>query len=288
MEIAATNIDAFRSLSLIFTPSNFDRILRLNDVKKTRASIKKYVTIKEGSTYGQILESLYTQLQEKYCSEYIYKNTLLNQYFLEKYSLNTTTVLNEFKINSSIADFVLLNGTARIYEIKTELDNLGKLDKQIEDYVRFANEVYVVTTSKYIPRLLKDYSNSSIGLIEFTSDNRFKQHKAALSNEKSFDHLTIFKTLRKGEYLSIIENYFGFIPDVPNTRIYNACLDLCKEIDVREFQKIVFNTLKKRKISSPDFFKSSATPYELKQICYSLNLSIFEYQILYDFLNKSF
>lgn len=288
MIIADKNIGSFRSLSKIFTTSNFNMVVRSNNLKLTDRNIKKYCTnIKPNTRYSQVIKVVYSELLKEYRNEYFYKNSLINNYLLEKYSLKTTTVFNEFKISNSIADFVLLNGSAKIYEIKTDLDGLDKLNKQINDYVKFADFVYIVTSSKYVSKLLLDYADSSIGIIEFTKINKFKEHKKAQSNLKHFNHLTLFKTLRKNEYLEIVKNYFGYIPDVPNTKIFRVCYELICEIEISEFQKITFNILKKRKIKSPSLFESNKTPFELKQICYSLNFNKEEYSTLHNFLNKT-
>lgn len=288
MILVNKNIDSLRSLSEIFTTSNFNKVVRQNDYKLTERKLKKHCSkVTPNATFKKVLGSLYLELQNEYRSEYFYKNNLLNQYLLKKYSLSTTSVFNEFKIDNSIADFVLLNGSVRIFEIKTDLDGLDKLEKQLNAYRQFADLVYIVTSSKYIDKLLLDYSNSTIGVIEFTQSNTFKEHKKAKSNNRFFNHLTIFKTLRKAEYLDIVKNYFGYIPDVPNTKIFRACFDLISSIEVVEFQKLTFNKLKKRKIKCPDLLESEKTPFELKQICYTLDFSEQEYNSLHTFLHKT-
>ena len=287
MILANRNIDSLRSLSEIFTTSNFNKVVRQNDYKLTETKLKKhYLKETTNNSYKKVLANLYLELQSEYRSEYFYKNNLLNKYLLKQYSLSTTSVFNEFKIGNSIADFVLLNGTARIFEIKTDLDGLDKLEKQLNDYKQFADSVYIVTSSKYIDKILLDYSNSTIGVIEFTQRNTFKKHKKAQSNTSYFNHLTIFKTLRKAEYLDIVETYFGYIPEVPNTKIFRTCFELISSIEVSEFQKLVFNKLKKRKIKCPNLLESEKTPFELKQICYTLDFSEQEYNSLYTFLHK--
>lgn len=281
-------IENLRVLSQIFTPANFNKLVRENNVKPTEKRLRKlYLGNAPEISYKAALQSLYQSLQQEYRSEYFYKNSLFNQYLLKKYSLNTTTVFTEFKIGGSIADFVLLNGTARVFEIKTDLDGLEKLEKQLNDYKQFADLVYIVTSSKYIDRILNDYRNSTIGVIEFTKRNTFKEHKAAEDNKSFFNRETIFKTLRKVEYLQIVENTFGFIPDVPNTKIFRTCLELIHELKPADFQKIAFNTLKKRKIQNSDLLQSEETPFEIKQICYSLDFSADEYYQLYNFLNNT-
>lgn len=279
------NIDILRSLSELFSSAHFSRIIRNDDQKYIQKKTKKHFS--HSSTYKNILTFLYSELQSKYRSEYIYKNALLNKFLIEKYSLSRTSVLNEFAIGNSIADFILLNGEARIYEIKTDLDSLDKLDKQLSDYIQFANKVYIVTSPKHVDKILLKYADSSIGVIEFTNKNKFKELKAAHNNLDHFNYLTIFKTLRKKEYLEIIEEYFGFIPNVPNTLIFKECLELIKMIDVGCFQTLAFNKLKRRKIKCPDLFKSHETPYELKHICYTLDLSEREYNNFYNFLSTA-
>lgn len=288
MILVNKNIDSLRSLSEIFTTSNFNKVVRQNDYKLTERKLKKHCSKETiNTTYKKVLGSLYLELQSEYRSEYFYKNNLLNKYLLKQYSLSTTSVFNEFKIGNSIADFVLLNGSARIFEIKTDLDRLDKLEKQLNDYKQFADSIYIVTSSKYIDKLLLDYSNTTIGIIEFTQRNTFKQHKKAESNNSFFNHLTIFKTLRKAEYLDIVNNYFGYIPNVPNTKIFRACLELISSIEVIEFQKLTFDKLKKRKIKCPDLLASEKTPFELKQICYTLDFSEQEYNSFFTFLHKT-
>jgi len=277
-----------RSLSFLFTPSMFNQIVKEKNVLALKRKIKNLnLNNKRITTYQTLFKYAYSQLEESYRSEYLFKNSLINEYLLKKYSLNTTTVFNEFKIGSSIADMVLLNGTAKVFEIKTDLDGFDKLKKQVNDYIQFADFVYVVTSEKNIEKVLNDFSNTTIGVIEFTESNTLKERKRPVSNQRTFNHLALFKTLRKTEYLELITEQFGYIPDVPNTMIFRECLKLSLSIKVEEFQKLVFKKLKDRKIKCPDLLASKKTPYELKQICHSLDFSEFEYLNLYQFLNKS-
>ncbi len=280
------DIDSLRSLAQIFSPANFSRIVRKNDYANTRDRIQKHVNYPNSLNNLIILQYIYKQLQLNYKSEYLYKNALINKMLLGKYSINTTTAINEFKIGKSIADLVLLNGEAKIFEIKTEFDSLEKLDKQISDYIKFANKVYVVTNSKFVDKLLSDYKNTTIGVIELTNNNTLREVIPAKENSSFFNHATIFKTLRKQEYIEILENYFGFVPDVPNTRIFKESLKLIETIDINEFQKLAYKKLKERKLKCPNEFLSNKTPHELKHICYSLDMSYKDYTSLHQFLNQ--
>jgi len=281
------DINSLRSLSQLFTPTTFSKIVRKNDYLIIDNRLKKHIINTKGLSRIDLIRTIFNKLEKQYKSEYIYKNMLINKLLLGKYSLNTTTVINELKIKNSIADFVLLNGEIRIFEIKTELDSLRKLDKQVKDYKTFANKVFIVTNSKYVNSLLELYQDDTIGIIEYTTKKTLKEIKPAIEDNDYLNYEVLFKALRKNEYLELINNYFGFIPDVPNTLIFKECLKLAKTIEVSVFQKLVLKQLKKRKIRHPDLLKSTRTPYELKYLCYTLDFNEKEYKTLYEFLNKT-
>ena len=113
---------------------------------------------------------------------------------------------------------------------------------------------------------------------------RLKEEKAAKSNSSHFDFATIFKTLRKPEYLSLVQEFFGEVPDVPNTKIFRVCYDLLSQITIEEFQKKVLKKLKEREISQRTLLISKKVPEELKYICNSLDFNKEEYKKMFNFL----
>ncbi len=280
------DIDSLRSLSQIFSPANFNRIVRTKDYVNTFERIEKHTTINQSTTNLELLNSIYDELLHSYRNEYVYKNILINKKLINKYSIKNTIVLNEFKIGNSIADFVLINGKARVFEIKTELDGLNKLEKQISDYYSFATEVYIVTSSKHIQKILELYKDTKVGIIELTKRNSLKEIKPATSNTELLEYSSIFKTLRKSEYIKILKTNSLKIPEIPNTMFFRECLKLSKSLSILDFQKAAIKILKKRNIKNPDLLIDTRIPDSLKHICYSLNLSKPEYEELNSFLNK--
>jgi hypothetical protein len=57
----------------------------------------------------------------------------------------------EIKVNNSRVDFLTVNGETRSYEIKSELDNLSKLSKQVSDYSHVFEYNYIVLDEKHYP-----------------------------------------------------------------------------------------------------------------------------------------
>lgn len=275
--------DALISIASLLSASSIKKFID-GDFSAFRYRISKHFDIQEGSTYKDIVESLYEYLLRNYRNEYFYKNKLLHSQ-LSKYKTSHTVVFDEFTIWSSIADFVLLNGEVKIFEVKTELDTLDKLEKQINDYRKFANKVYIVSSKKLLAKIIEEYKDTNIGIIEFTNRNTLKTVQEAIVDMTRFDHDTIFKTLRKDEYLNLIENYFNTKVDVPNTKQFRYCLDLAKNIEVTKFQKLAFERLKERKknVSYQNYLKTA--PEALRYSCYNIGLDSKELQKLNQYLN---
>src|SRR5690242_19341343 len=128
----------FRKLSTNSNYKTYGRYLK-NTLIKTGYSLKSPCTIED------LLNLSYDILQRDYRHEYLYKANLLSHYILKKYSLSDSVLLNEFKIARSIADLVLVNGTDKVFEIKSELDSPLRLKTQIDDYYKAFSEIYIVT-----------------------------------------------------------------------------------------------------------------------------------------------
>ena len=94
--------------------------------------VKRYICNPNQKKNRQLISEIYCELKNNYRNEYFYKNTLLNKLLLGVHSINTTTALTEVPIAKSKADFVLINGKAVVYEIKTELDNLERNIMRLE------------------------------------------------------------------------------------------------------------------------------------------------------------
>lgn len=279
------NNKSLRSLSQIFTPSAIRQVVKNFEFEFHKRKVCKHLEYVDSTDFTDVIKFVYAKLEANYRNEYVYKNSLLNQKLLSEHSLENTIVLDEFRIGNSIADFVLLNGEVRIFEIKTDLDGFEKLVKQIEDYQKFANKVFVVIGHKNSKKVFENYKNSPVGIIAYTNEGKLETVKEAINFTDNFNHSTIFKTLRKSEYLAIIKKHFGFIPEVPNTLIFKECLAMASSIEIIEFQQLVFYKLKQRKLKCSELLKSEETPKELKHICYTLNLSDDEYKNLYNYLN---
>jgi hypothetical protein len=277
--------DRNRGISSIFCPATFREVLRDPEQARLVQKVIKYKATRRPLKVRTLLYQFYGELESNYCNEYLFKNSLLNTKLLEAHGLADTVVLNEFRIANSIADFVLLNGEIRTFEIKTDLDNFDKLEKQILDYQQFSNRVSVVVSSKAASRMERSLSGSTVGLIAFNEKSSLQTIKESVVDNSKLSHEVLFKALRKSEYISALRGLSVDIPEIPNTMIFRECLQLSKRIDILEFQTAVRDALKTRTLKCPDLLNSDKTPKYLKHICYSLNPSETEYRRLFEFLD---
>lgn len=199
--------------------------------------------------FKEELKKNYYVLEKEYRNEFFYKNTLFNKYVIGKYSLNTTAAFSEVIIGKSKADFLIINhNQGKIYEIKTDLDNLDRLINQLEDYYKVCSEVYVVTSEKnYYPvfKLIKELM-PSVGIIVLTENVNLSIRKKAAKDDSALKHENLFKLLRKKEYEEIIFSNFGTLPDVKPVQQFKVLLSSFKQLNVKEAQKLVFKQLRKR------------------------------------------
>ena len=112
-------------LNRLFTKQVINDLIQNNSNDIYVTIIQQYLNDYKSYSNKEILNKIYTYMSKNYRNEYFYQNTLLNKLLLGRHSIKTTTALTQIPIERSKADFVLINGKAVVYEIKTELDEQG-------------------------------------------------------------------------------------------------------------------------------------------------------------------
>ena len=137
-------------INKIFTVPYFDKMISEDSVPESFSKCVKRYTKTENATIGEVISDIYHFMDCKYRNEYYYKNTILNQLLIKKHDLYNTAALTELPVGDSKADFIMINGRGVVYEIKTDLDNLLRLENQIKDYYKVFSYVYVVVGNKQL------------------------------------------------------------------------------------------------------------------------------------------
>lgn len=260
-------------LARIFSPKVIDELASEGASPLLGKILKEAGAHLDGSTLlADVYNHSYKAIEKHYKNEYIYKNNIANKVLLGKHSLNTAAMLTELRIYESKADAVVLNGTSHVYEIKTELDSLDRLPKQLNDYSLFADYIHVITTRSYIDNVL-DLIPQHVGVIELTNRGTFREVRSSTSNKENCSPKVIFDSLRKDEYCKIISSFFGDVPDLPNTQMYKACLELFEKIPAGIAHDLMVKVLKISRTSEHQKNLIKDVPKSLKAVAVSSNLS---------------
>lgn len=274
--MSAYNKGSYLSLSYLFSPSvlhdlffhNYsDRLVRVFNDCKTLEKIPVNLTLKD------FFEDSYKELLDNYRNEYVFKNAIAEKILIGRHSIKSSSLFTEFRVHTSKADVVIFNGTSHVYEIKTELDKLDRLPTQIKNYQKVFDYVNVVSVASKVDAII-EIVDESVGIIVLTDQYTLKTIRKAKSGLKNLEHNDLFDLLRKDEYLKIIKKYNGYIPELPNTKMYAACKSLFQELPIQQIHEQMLILFKERKNhkSLEVFLKN--IPRSLKIAILEANLSV--------------
>jgi hypothetical protein len=153
--------------------------------------------------------------------EYVYRAALTHKILMGKHSLNTATMMTEFRTGSCKADLVILNGTATVYEIKSERDSLARLMNQVMNYKKVFAAVNVIASEAHIDSVLATVPRD-IGVMCLSTRDSIRTIRDAVAQPECVCPATVFESLRSAEARLIIERLGASVPDVPNTRLRAA------------------------------------------------------------------
>ncbi|MBE9547218.1 MAG: sce7726 family protein [Proteobacteria bacterium] len=131
-----------------------------------------------------MFDDVYSYLCNNYRSEYVYKNAIANKILLGRHSINTSTLLNEFRVGNSKADIVIINGDSSVYEVKSEYDSMERLQNQIKSYRTVFDYINIVTHFSQLDKIIKTV-DKDIGIIVLTD-----QYLSYLSPKSSKSYLS--------------------------------------------------------------------------------------------------
>lgn len=275
-------------LNRLFTQTVFFDMISTSNNTTYGTVIQRFVNNPEDKDNGTLISEVYRFMSKAYRNEYFYQNTLLNKLLLGKHSINTTTALTQVPISKSKADFILINGKAVVYEIKTELDTFERLETQLRDYFKAFDHVCVVTSKGQYNRVVSILEGTPVGIYVLTPQNTIsaKLRKEPAEDNSHLDHTAIFKVLHKREFENILLQYFDKLPVTSQAFYYGECLKQFSQIPILEAYGMALKQLKRRnRIKISEFEK---IPYELKSLIYFASPSTSDWQAINGFLRQKY
>lgn len=275
-------------LTRVFTQSVLkDLMYEQSSISLLDKIVKRYEISFDGEVKNEnVISEIYQYLGNSYRNEYFYKNTLLNKLIISVHRLKTTTALTEVPVAKSKADFIMINGKAVVYEIKTELDTFERLETQLRDYYKAFDHVCVVTSETQAEDLLAKLNDSPTGIYVLTNKNTIKRLKEPVQYMENLEKEQIFKILNKPEYENLIKNAKKELPSVTPVNYYRECKRIACELPLEELYDLFLKELKKRnRIDTIDF---NQIPYALRFLVYFSKFQKPQLEILNEYLSKPF
>lgn len=255
-------------LNRVFTRETLGELIAYQNNACFSDCVKRYIPNPNEMTNQDALSELYNILKRSYRNEYYYKNTLMNKSLFGVHSLNTATVLSEIPIYTSKADFILVNGTARVFEIKTELDNLDRIEEQITSYYKAFKDVNILTYSENVDSVCKIRKKLSrpIGISVLSKRNTIQRVMDSDEYDGDLEKDQIFRILHKNEYERILSRCGVQVPHVSAFFYHRTCKELFNQLDIDEVYREFVREIKTRSLCNREYFDQ--IPYELRFLAY--------------------
>lgn len=198
-----------------------------------------------------------------YPNEICIKATFIKQILMKGKSHVT---IFELPVGSSRADLCKINGISVAYEIKTDLDNFNRLEKQINDYYKIFEEVYIICSESNIDNVISVIPQTcGIYTYKQTKSGRyiFKIFRIAEKNVQ-IDTTKQLQILRKTEFYQ----FFKIETDISKKK---ELIETTKQMYDDEFINRTFKQILKKRFETQWTF--------LKQNCE--NIYEIDYQWFY-------
>jgi hypothetical protein len=209
--------------------------------------------------------------REGYRHEYIYKAALTHNILLGKHSLNTACMLTEFRVGECKADLAILNGTAKVYEVKSERDSLSRLDRQVAAYAQVFAQVYVIAAENHVDAVIASVPGD-VGILRLNGRHQIQTIRDAANWPERTSPHAIFDSIRTDEARKILLSQGVSIPSVPNTELNYVLRQLFIRLDPCTAHEGMVRILKKTRNLLPLSDLVAQLPHSLQTAALSVPL----------------
>jgi hypothetical protein len=203
MSLLITNLHRTLISKMIFEKNKIENIRAINVLAKNYNTLHypvKLVELLKGVFPSRNFDHFSKYQLHKLLNDTLFQNyngEEILKYKLFEHHINKQNIIAAFEINvnKSRVDFLTINGQTTSYEIKSELDNLSKLSKQMADYMLVFEYNYLVVDHRHIEKAM-DLLPASFGLWSY-ENGEYKKYKKALLNDEIDSEAQLFLLTKK-------------------------------------------------------------------------------------------
>ncbi|MCX7922240.1 MAG: sce7726 family protein [Clostridia bacterium] len=188
-----------RTFNTLYTPFLGDKkIWNILESELPNELFKDIVHMKSDVIGHKIVNDI---IMNYYPNEKVIKYHIIKEYLNKK----DEVTFFEMNIDSSRVDLCRVNGKSIAYEIKTELDNINRIEKQVKDYLKVFEYVYIITHKRHIEKI-KEVVPQICGIKEYNFKNgacNFKTIRKAIKN-KGIDNKAQIRNLSSEDLRAVL------------------------------------------------------------------------------------
>ena len=221
-------------------------------------SLLKSVQVNSSKITKNIREYYVDLIKTHYVNEQIVKSAFIKKYSLHLSTKRTVTIF-ELDANESRSDICMVNGKSKVFEIKTEYDTYVRLEKQLEDYSKLFDEIYIIIPecqlASVMPMLdekigVYTYIQNRLGNLNFNAFRNAKQNHC-------IDPVTQLNLFTKRQLSSLCKEKSLKVSS--KTDMVTSLLDFYNPHDINKMYKEMLKTKYKNKWEFVKKYKNQIT-----------------------------
>jgi hypothetical protein len=195
-------------------------------------------------------------------------------------------MMNEFRVGECKADVAILNGTATVYEVKSERDSLTRLERQIAAYATVFAKVYVIAAESHVQAVANTVPDF-VGILRLNRRHHISTLREAADQPERTSPSAIFDSIRIAEARMILSSLGVTIPAVPNTALHSVMRDSFVKLDPVEAHAGMVRVLKRTRNLLPLSALVDQLPLSLQTAALSVPLRKADHARLVAAVNSS-
>ena len=263
-----------RILAELFTSAHLQQLAWYGSSESLSASVdilERKGRVSQGSSVADVLDDAFRMLFREHPIEYVYKACVLKRTLFGTYSPNTTALYMEFPVAGARADILLVNGDAKVFEVKTRFDDTTRLNIQLAEYYRCFRSVSVVVEEDQFERYTREIPDH-VGVLALTSRFSISVRRSPRETSEKLDHAQMFALLRQREYYDIVSDLGVDLSSIDPTVRYQVALERFSTLPVNKAYDLVLNALRVRQ-------RTKRLAELCRRLPCSLHASVFSYRL---------
>jgi hypothetical protein len=186
-------------------------------------------------------------------------------------------ILGQFRVGPCKADLVVIDGTSTAWEVKSDLDGLGRLPAQLAAYGRFFARVSVLAGDRHVERVIA-VAPKRVGVCALSEHGEVQVLREAATLPEQIDPATVAACIRRAESVAILRLLGVPFPDMPNTLVHREILAAFSRLPPRLVHDAMVEILGKTRAARAVCAFADALPPSLSALAFTVRMTPSERQ----------